>query len=173
MLKDTYPYRWIFLPRSVLCHSTTFDIKGNEWKEIAPLKEAKGDACGVSKNNEKIFIAGGIGCDDWLNSCEVYNIATNEWQFIASFTVPRAFGKMVLIDETIYFLGVRFKLPFQIPCDFPDGKMAVECYDEETDVWNDRTTTPIDKISLRGRKICSLRLFKGVEFNNLQYSYDR
>ena len=52
MLKDTYPYRWNFLPRSVLCHSTTFDIEGNEWKEIAPLKEAKGDACGVSKNNE-------------------------------------------------------------------------------------------------------------------------
>jgi len=77
---------------------------------------------------------------------------------------------MVLIDETIYFLGVRFKLPFQIPCDFPDGKMAVECYDEETDIWNDRTTTPIDKICLRGRSfrlgrefvftICSLRLLK-------------
>ena len=91
--------------------------------------------------------------------------------------MPRAFGKMVLIDDTIYVLGGRVRKPFQDPCDFPDGKMAVECYEEDTDKWNDRTTVPIRKISLRGMSkfgdyefflsICSLRLFKGVEFDNL------
>ena len=164
--------------RNALSDSSSFDTEGNEWKEIAPLKEARRDAFGVSKNDEKIFIAGGHGIfDDWLNSCEVYNIATNEWQFIARLTVQRAFGKMVVIDKTIYVLGGRVKNPFQDPCDFPDGKKAVECYDEETDKWNDRTTIPIHKICLRrmskfgdyefSLKICSLRLFKGVEFNSL------
>lgn len=164
--------------RNAFSHSSTFDTEGNEWKEIAPLKEARRDAFAVSKNDEKVFIAGGLGVfDDWLTSCEVYNIATNEWQFIASLTVPRAFGKMVLIDETIYVLGGRVKKPFQNPCPFPDGKVVVECYDEETDKWNDKTTIPIHKITLRRMSqfgyyevclnICSLRLFKGVEFNNL------
>ena len=164
--------------KSALSHSSTFDTEGNEWKEIAPLKEARRNAFGISKNDETIFIAGGHGIfDNWLISCEVYNIATNEWQFIASLTVPRVFGKMVLIDDTIFVLGGRVKKPFQVPSGFPDGKMAVECYDEDTDKWNVRTTIPIRKISLRGMSkfgdyefflsICSLRLFKGVEFNNL------
>ena len=163
---------------NAISHASTFDTERNEWKEIAPLKEARRDAFGVRKNDEKIFIAGGHGIfDDWLNGCEVYTIETNEWQFIASLTAPRAFGKMVLIDDTIYVLGGRVKKPFQEPCNFPDGKMAVECYDEETDKWNDRTTVPIRKISHRGKskfgyyefslEICSLKLFKGVEFNNL------
>ena len=163
---------------NALSQSSTFETEGNEWKEIAPLKEARRDAFGVSKNDEKIFIAGGHGIfDDWLNSCEVYTIKTNEWQFIASLTVQRAFGKMVLVDDTIYVLGGRVKKPFRDPCEFPDGKMAVECYDEETNKWNDRTKVSIRKISFRGMskcgyhefslEICSLKLFKGVEFNNL------
>ena len=87
---------------------------------------------GVSKNEENIFIAGGLGIfDDWLNSCEVYNIATNEWQFKANLTLPRAFEKMVLFDETIYVLGSRVKTHFKDPCVFQDGKVAVECYEHE------------------------------------------
>jgi len=164
--------------KKALSHSSTFDTKGNEWKEKAPLKEARRNAFGVSKNEEKIFIAGGHGIfDDWLNSCELYNIARDEWQFIASLTVPRVRGKMVLIDETIYVLGGRVKKPFQDPCDFPDGKVPVECYDEDRCIWNDRTAMLIDKLSLKRTsrsadcdfllKICSLRLFKGLEFNSL------
>ena len=159
--------------KNALSHCSAFDVEGNAWKEIAPLKEARRDAFGVSKHDEKVFIAGGHGIFfDWLNSCEVYNIATNEWQFIGSLTVSRVQGKMVLINETIYVLGGRVKRPFQDPCVFPDGKIAVEWYDEERDEWNDRTIIPIDKMSKLGYyefclKICSLRLFKGVEFDNL------
>ena len=162
----------------MLAHSSAFDTEGNEWKEIAPLKEARRNACGVSKNDEKIFIAGGNGVyNRALSSCEVYNIATNEWQLIASLTVPRALGKMALIDGTIYVLEGCVKKPFEDPCNSPEAKLVVECYDEETDIWNDRTAMLIDKISTRGRSlwigseflldVCSLRLFKGVKFNNL------
>ena len=38
---------------------------------------------------------------------------------------------------------------FQDPCDFPDGKVPVECYDEERDMWNNRTAMSIDKISFK------------------------
>ena len=100
-------------------HSSTFDTDGHEWKEIAPLNEARMDAFGVNKNDEQIFIAGGLGgIHVWLNSCEVYNIATNEWQFIASLTVPRSGGKRVLINETIFVLGGEPPKPFKGSCFF-------------------------------------------------------
>ena len=167
--------------KDLLALSSAFDTEGNKWKDIAPLKEARRDACGVSKNDEKIFIAGGHGVFDWtLSSCEVYNIATNEWQLIASLTVPRALAKMVLIDGTIYLFEGCVKRPFKDRCNSPDAKLTVECYNEEADIWNDRTAMLIDKISTWGNvtslwigefvlDICSLRLFnfKGVRYNSL------
>ena len=67
-----------------------FDTEENKWQEIALLNEARWGCFGVSKNEEKIFIAGGRGILKFhsLKSCEVYNIATDEWQSIASLTVP-------------------------------------------------------------------------------------
>ena len=112
------------------------------------MKEASTSARGVCKNGEMIFIAGGHGGPGWLNSCEVYNIATNEWQFIASLTMPRVSGKMVLIDGTIYVLGGKVQKSFKDPCDVPDGMVTVEYCDEERDIWNDRIAMPIEKLSL-------------------------
>ena len=155
-----------------LSDSSAYDTKRRFWKEIAPMKEARIGAFGVSKNEEKIFIAGGIRPGVWLNSCEVYTIATNEWQFLANLTMSRAGGKMVLIDETIYVLGGQIKKPFKDACNFPDGEVAVEYYDDENDKWNDRTTMPSDKIFFRENpevtghglklRICSVGLFHTV-----------
>ena len=169
-LRDSHPDSNRIYLRDLFAHSSVFDTEENEWKEIAPLKEARTGACGVSKNEEKIFVAGGIGgVDFWLNSCEVYNIATNEWQFTGNLTVPRFSGEMVLIDETVHILGGRVKRLCQQPCYFPDGKVPVECYDEERDKWNDITAMFNDKSSFKPDrvfkniphhvKICSFRLF--------------
>ena len=162
--------------RCTLPGSSAYDTEGRFWKEIAPLKEARTHAFGLSKNEEKIFIAGGIRCDNWLmtNSCERYNIATNEWEFIASLTIPRVDGKMMLIDKTIFVIGGLIKEPFERgnACHFPDGKVPVECYDDENDKWNDRTAMPIGKIFFRENPkvidqdfklgICSVELFHTV-----------
>ena len=170
MLKDTHPLSNSPLyGRGSLSHCSTFDSERNEWKEIAPLKEARMDAFGVNKNEEKIFIAGGLGIrPGWRRSCEVYTIATNEWQFMASLTLPRVCGKMVLIDGTIYVLGGNVQTPLKDTFNFSDGRVPVECYDEEADKWNDRTTMPfamfIDRENPRAiyrarLNICSVRLF--------------
>ena len=89
-----------------------------------------------------------VGGPGWLNNCEVYNIATNEWQFIASLTMPRVNWKMLLIDGTIYVLGGKVQKSFKDPCDVPDGMVTVEYCDEERDIWNDRIAMPIEKLSL-------------------------
>ena len=47
---------------------------------------------------------------------------------------------MVLIDETIYVLGSHASF---------DGRLLVECYDEERDKWNDRTAMPMEKIAFK------------------------
>lgn len=62
------------IPSLIVQHMT----QGRFWKERAPLKEARIVAFGVSKNEQKIFITGGLGHDVWMNCCEVYNLATNE-----------------------------------------------------------------------------------------------
>ena len=54
----------------------------------------------------KIFVAGGI--EDWtscLETCEMFNISTNERQFIGSLKVPREHGSMVCLKGTFYVLG--------------------------------------------------------------------
>ena len=158
-----------------LTECARFNTEQNEWKKIALLNEARQNAFGVCKN-EKIFIAGGshfwLGQEtDFLKTCEVYNILTDEWQFIASLTLNRTLGSMVLADETLYVLGGRtgsIKVPsFQIYA----GKLSVtiECYNHENDEWNDKATVPVNKINLKERvprenyfKACSLRVFKGV-----------
>ncbi len=159
-----------------------FDTEENTWQEISPLNEGRSDAFGVSKTSQdKIFIAGGFGIfDDWLKSCEVYNIATDEWQFIASLTLSRRNGKMVLNDETIYVLGGRTKKPFKDSRRYPDGKVPVEWYDDGNDKWIDSTAIPITKrrksLSIHDNRyigesncwleVCSLKVFKGLK-NNL------
>ena len=69
-----------------------FDTDKNEWQKIAPLNEERCDAFGVCKN-EKIFIAGGSTSDGlekiYLETCEVYNILRDEWQFMTNLTLRR------------------------------------------------------------------------------------
>ena len=59
-------------------------------KEVMPL---------VWPLKERYLLPGGRGKGDkQLKSCEVYNISTNEWQFIGSLNVPRSSGSMVCVS---------------------------------------------------------------------------
>jgi len=110
-----------------------FDVVENKWQEIAPIQEARFYAFGVVANN-KIFIAGGVGKNSkQLKTCEVYNMFADEWQSIASLTVPRNQGHMVLVSETLYVLG---------GCSQGLFTLLVECYDHEKDKWNEKTLLP-------------------------------
>ena len=147
-----------------LSECARFDTEGT-WQAIAPLNEARTKAFGVSKN-EKIFIAGGTGSlRELLNSCEVYNISTDEWQAIASLTVPRVLGIVLLVDETLYLLVEEIRKAF-------DSSINVECYDPEKDEWKNRADIPLDKIikmeTLHGvyhLRCCSLSALKDVLSN--------
>ena len=157
---------------SPLKECARFDTEQSEWQKIAPLNEGRANAFGVGKNG-KIFIAGGSTVSRWrikiLNTCEVYNILTDEWQFIANLTLRRTLGSMVLIDETLYVLGGSTTTRYPCP-----GKSSdkVECYNHEGNERNDKATVPVNKITIRKRdelrysfKGCFLQVFKGVLTN--------
>ena len=127
-----------------------FDTVQNKWEEIADMQQERGCAFGVATQG-KIFVAGGEGRENkQLNSCEVYTISTNEWQFIGSLNVPRSWGSMVCVNGTLYVLG-------------GSQSYTVESYDPTVKKWIQRASIPVDKIpgddkpSFKG---CALKLPK-------------
>ena len=137
-----------------------FDTVENKWEEIANMQQKRGCAFGVATEG-KIFLAGGRESDGmsfrYLQTCEMYTIFTNEWQFIGSLNVPRAYGRMVCLKETVYVLGGTG--------DFHQRELSVECYDSTEDKWIRKTTIPVKIISKDNNdtfKGCVLKLSKGV-----------
>ena len=145
-----------FLEGDFLAKAERFDTVENKWQEIANMQQARGYACGVTTEG-KIFVAGGR--KDWesvLKTCEMYNISTNEWQFIGSLKVPREDCSMMCLKETLYVLG---------GIDFERSQMSVECYDPTEDKWIKKTTIPVEMIAEDNEDVFTggvLKLSKGV-----------
>ncbi|XP_022799743.1 kelch-like protein 31 [Stylophora pistillata] len=70
-----------------------FDTVGNKWEEIADMLQERSQAFGVASRG-KIFVAGGTGWTGDVQTCETYTTSTNEWQYVANFSVPRSCGSM-------------------------------------------------------------------------------
>ena len=152
-----------------LTEAARFDIIKHKWEKIADIQEARSAAFGVA-THQNIFIAGGCPSLDVLvrihgsasnngilQTCEMYNMSTNEWQFIGHLTFPReSSASMVCVGGTLYVLG---------GCDRGSASEQVECYDRETNEWKRKTFVPERYPS--SISACSLRIFKGV-LNNLQ-----
>ncbi|XP_068682384.1 kelch-like protein 3 [Montipora foliosa] len=78
------------------------------WEEVAAMNEARVHAFGAAMNG-KIYIAGGINENEGhctvLNSCEVYDPSTNEWQVMSNLNVCREAANMVCFQEALYVVG--------------------------------------------------------------------
>ena len=139
-------------PGNVKCvtKAERFDTVHNKWEEIADMQQERSCTCGVATQG-KIFVAGGQGTGNKeLNSCEVYTISTNEWQFIGSLNVPRLWGSMVCVNGTLYVLGGL-------------QSYTVESYDPTVKKWTQRASIPVDKIPGNTKpsfKGCALKIPK-------------
>ena len=124
--------------------SSRFDTNENKWEDITKLQKARCQAFGVG-TNQKIFVAGGLGefCGH-LETCEVYHMETDEWHLMASLTIPRPYGNMVLVDQTLYVLS-----------GYTPSK--TEWYRHGKDEWIVETLP----FQLSSSNACSFRLFKG------------
>ena len=135
-----------------------FKTLENQWKRIADMQQERGDAFGMAFQS-KSFVAGGQDrSGKELDSCEVYSIATNEWQLIGSLNVPRVSGSMVSVNGTIYVLGGS-------QLGFPRHAYTLEVYDPLVNKWTKKTTIPLERIPHGRRssfKGCALKLSRGV-----------
>ena len=147
-----------FLDNDSVTKAERFDTVENKWEEIANMQQTRGWACGVGTEG-KIFVAGGRegGLGDVLKTCEMYNISTNEWQFIGSLNVPREDCRMMCLKGTLYVLGGTGARS--------QSELSVECYDPTEDKWIDKTSIPVKTISKDNKEKftgCVLKLSKAI-----------
>lgn len=128
---------------------------------IARTLQPRYNACGVAARG-KIFIAGGEITTGKNNvrhcarSCEVYNVSTNEWQYIARLNIPRSHASMVCVEGTLYIVG---GLNDYLGC---SEVLEIESFALESDSkWAKRTTIPPAQ-GHRDWKACTLTIFPGI-----------
>ena len=111
----------------------------DSWEEIAAMNEARHDACGVAMNG-KIYVAGGLQKHGLfcrvLNSCEVYNLSTDEWQLMPSLNVPRYYASMVCYMGALYVVG-------GLKDRSKSRELSVEMFDTGTNEWKKKSNIPV------------------------------
>ncbi|XP_078353486.1 kelch-like protein 24 [Oculina patagonica] len=144
--------------RECVAKAERFDTVEYKWEEIVDMQQARGGAFGVATQG-KIFVAGGRDRENCMSqTCEMYNISSNEWQFIGSLNVSRVCGSMVCLKGTLYVLGGTRD-------NWSRSDLSVECYDPTEDKWIKKTTIPVKTISEENKDTftgCALKLSKGV-----------
>ena len=115
-----------------------------EFKEVAPMNEARHDAFGAAMNG-KIYVAGGKQRDATLPigervlaSCEVYDPSTDEWQVMPSLNVPRYSASMVCFKGALYVVG-GLKNTARSKC----GELSVEMFDSDVNEWHKKSDIPV------------------------------
>lgn len=145
----------------ILTEARRYDTTDNTWTEIADIQEGRRMAFGAFFK-EKLYVAGGLTLhgDEELNICEMYDISSNQWQFIASLTVPRFDGAMLCVNDTLYVVGGFY-------CDY-ELALGIESYDVEKNEWVVKAVIPQSKHEIVRKectmffKACPVRLFKRV-----------
>ena len=138
-----------------------YNLSTGKWAYVASMQEGRMQASGAA-GNAKIYIAGGNTLKGGApESCEVYNEATDEWQFIASLTLkPTVFSRMVNVDGKLYVLGGSYDI-FSPHAD--EQGTTVQCYDPQKNEWNEKTKIPFDQNPPNGfgcASVCSMGLYK-------------
>ena len=141
-----------------------FDTVENKWEEISDMQQRRVGSFGVATEG-KIFLACGRPSRgmlplSWLQTCEMYNISTNEWQLIGSLNVPRLNGSMVCLKGTLYVLGGTRRHGT-----YRRSQLIIEYYDPTEDKWIKKTTIPAKMISAENKDTfsgCVLKLSKLV-----------
>ena len=128
------------------------DPEDGNCEEVASMNEARHDAFGTAMNG-KIYIAGGLMQTDgeirrFLTSdtCEMFDPSTNEWQMMPSLNVPRHSSSMVCFQEVLYVVGgLKNKKSHS-------RELSVEVFDFKTNVWEKKSTIPVDYENEEERK---------------------
>ena len=109
------------------------NVRGGAWASRAPLKLARQEIA-VAAYAGKLYAFGGYGADhSTLNSAEVYDPATNQWDWIAPMPVALNHPASAVLGDKLYVIG-----------GFNDAGAsdALLEYDPAKDVWTKRRSLP-------------------------------
>ena len=110
------------------------DIEKGSCEEVAPMNMGRYDAFGTAMNG-KIYVAGGKqNSSVLLNTCEMYDPATNAWQIMPSLDVPRHSSSMVYFQGSLYVIG---------GVNSHSRELSVEMFDSSANKWMKKSTIPI------------------------------
>ena len=142
------------------------DIEKGNCEEVVPMNEARRDAFGMSMNG-KIYVAGGMQNSSVLNTCEMYDPATNEWHMMPSLDVWRHSSSMVCFQGSLYVIG---------GFNSHSRELSVEMFDSSANKWMRKSTIPIknengeEKKKNWHYKACSATVHKDVLKNQEKIS---
>ena len=106
----------------------------------------------------KIFVAGGLNENNMVSKkCEMYNVSTNEWQFIGGLNTWRVYGSMVCLSGTLYVLGGT--------TNNRDRLLSIECYDSTENKWIEKASIPVEGYAPGSKNTFTgsvMKLSKGV-----------
>ena len=132
-------------PHEATAQSARLDTIEDKWEKIADLKTARCEAFGVAAHG-KIFVVGGkkkpppyTRLENHLTSCEVYNMQTNKWHFIANLPYLRQRAQMLCHGSKLYVVGGQTTMPLTW---YGDAASWMECYDIERNEWSPRIPIP-------------------------------
>jgi N-acetylneuraminic acid mutarotase len=110
--------------------------QGGMWTTRAPMPSVR-DSIMVATIDQQLYVAGGIvgGCCDFVNTLQVYNIATNSWSQRSPMLEPRGAGGAAVIDRKLYIVGGNGPAGFL-------GLRSLQVYDPVTDLWTPKAPMP-------------------------------
>jgi N-acetylneuraminic acid mutarotase len=97
------------------------------WIPLAPVQVARQEVA-VAAAVEKVYLFGGIGDGEALDSVEQYDPSANAWHFVAPLPSPRHHAAAAAMAEAIYIIGGYSDLAFT-------PVASVFRYDVAADVW--------------------------------------
>ena len=114
----------------------TFDLAKNKWtmSDVRLLTKRCGHSTVVYRN--KIFVVGGYDFSGLFASVEVYSGETNQFSYVTSMKIPRAFHKCCVVNSSVYVIGGSIGDLSYKPT------KTVEIYEIEKDVWTEGPSLP-------------------------------
>jgi len=147
-----------------------YDPSADSWEEVSDMNEGRHDAFGAAMNG-KIYVAGGMQEDreSWsvLNTSEVYNPSSNEWQLMPSLNIPRYYASMVCYMGALYVVG-------GLKDRSKSRELSVEMFDTGTNEWKEKSNIPVkyengEKVNKTIHfKACSATIHKDVLRKSIQ-----
>ncbi|KAM6900245.1 kelch-like protein 40b [Xenentodon cancila] len=136
-----------------------YDSRRFEWKELAPMKDAR-SLFGATVHKDKIYVAAGVTDNGLTDSVEVYDIATNKWSDFVPFPQERSSLNLVSLAGSLYAVGGFAMIPLE-----DSDEMIPK---EMNDIWRYNETEKKWSGILREIQYASGATILGVRLNTLR-----